>query len=79
MITLPIWFTVLIVIYMIANIFLSFTFKTWLRNLAASKYKGIFTKFDFEGNIKGLKFIGHLNDDKELDIDIVKDGASNSL
>lgn len=73
MITLPIWFIVLIVIYMVANIFLSYTFKTWLRNFAVNKSKGIFTKFDFEGNLKGIKFVGHLNDDKELDIDLVKD------
>ena len=73
MITLPIWFTVLIVIYMVANIFLSYTFKTWFRNFVVSKRKDIFTKFDFEGNLKGIKFVGHLNDNKELDIDLVKD------
>jgi hypothetical protein len=73
MITLPIWFTVLIAIYIVANIFLNYTFKTWIRNYVVSKSKNIFTKFDFEGNIKGIKFTGHLNDDKKLDIDIVKD------
>ena len=73
MITLPIWFTVLIAIYIVANIFLNYTFKTWIRNYVVSKSKNIFTKFDFEGNIKGIKFTGHLNDDKELDIDIIKD------
>ena len=73
MITLPIWFVVLIVIYMVAKIFLSYKFRTWLSNNITSKGRDVFTKFDFEGNIKGIKFVGHLNDNKELNIDIVKD------
>lgn len=62
----PLWFLITVVILYIIDNILKYNIYKLVRKNGNKMFKDYISRLDIEGNIKGIKFRGYLDDKKDL-------------